>query len=379
MKKNFLFLLIFLISLILVGCGKYNEKDLINDLEKNIKKLNSYKLTGVLEITNNDDTFQYDVDVSYKKDNNYRVSLVNKSNNHEQIILKNNEGVYVITPSLNKSFKFQSDWPNNNSQIYLLQSILNDIKSDNDKKFEEVDGKYILTTKVNYPNNNQLVKQKITIDKDLKICQIEVMDSNDIVQMIMKINSVDYGSDFNDDFFKLDSIVDDIDIDEKKNDKKADDTKQNKNEDLKNQKENDTDSNQKTNDDTNNNSNENTTDNTKTTSTIDDIIYPLYIPIGTSLASKEKIAKTDGERVILTFDGEKPFLLVEETSTVNDEFSVIPTFGEPFFLTDTIGALTDKSLSWSSNGIDYYIVSDTISQVELIEIASSITAIPTIK
>ena len=71
--------------------------------------------------------------------------------------------------------------------------------------------------------------------------------------------------------------------------------------------------------------------------------------------------------------------MVEETSTINEDFSVIPTFGDPYFLTDTIGALTDNSLSWSSNGIDYYIVSDTMSQLELIEIASSITAVPTIK
>jgi len=41
--------------------------------------------------------------------NSLRVSLKNKTNNHEQIILKNSDGVYVLTPSLNKSFKFQSD------------------------------------------------------------------------------------------------------------------------------------------------------------------------------------------------------------------------------------------------------------------------------
>ncbi len=117
----------------------------------------------------------------------------------------------------------------------------------------------------------------------------------------------------------------------------------------------------------------------ETTSTIDDIIYPLYIPTGTVLTNEEKVNKTDGERVILTFEGEKPFLLVEENSTVSDSFDIVPTLGEPYFLADTIAALTNTSLTWSSNGMDYYIVSDALSQTELIEIASSITAIPTIK
>ena len=94
---------------------------------------------------------------------------------------------------------------------------------------------------------------------------------------------------------------------------------------------------------------------------------------------QEKIAKTDGERVILTFDGEKPFLLVEETTTIEEEFSIIPTYGEPYLLIDTVAALTDNSITWNSNGIDYYIVSDVMSQDELIEIARSVNIIPTMK
>lgn len=263
----------------------------------------------------------------------------------------------VVTPSLNKSFKFQSDWPNNNSQIYLLHSLIKDIKSDDEKVVEEKDGKYIFTTKVKYPNNNQLVKQKITIDKDLKIDKIEVLNSDNIMQMTMLINNIEYGSEFNDDYFDLNSIVNEIDNDIA-----------NKNENL--------------NEGINEESNEkkdNKEEKTENTSTLEDIIYPLYIPTGTTLQQQERVSKTDGERVILTFEGEKPFLLVEENSSISNEFDIIPTLGEPYFLTDTIAALTNNSLTWSSNGMDYYIVSDTLSQTELIEIASSITAIPTIK
>ena len=128
-----------------------------------------------------------------------------------------------------------------------------------------------------------------------------------------------------------------------------------------------------------NNPNDNTNNNEQTTSTLEDIIYPLYIPTGTVLTSSEKVSKTDGERVIMTFDGEKPFLLVEETSSIEDEFSIIPTYGEPYLLIDTVGALTDSSISWSSNGIDYYLVSDVMSQDELLDIARSVSVIPMMK
>ncbi len=160
--------------------------------------------------------------------------------------------------------------------------------------------------------------------------------------MIMKFNNIDLKANFDDNYFDLDSIIEEIDVE--------DDTKQ-----------------------------EDSADDSEKTSSLDDIIYPLYIPTGTSLVDREKVAKTDGERIILTFDGEKPFLLVEETASVEKEFSIVPTYGEPFLLADTVGALSSNSITWVSNGIEYYIVSDAMSQVELIEIASSISAIPTMK
>ena len=194
--------------------------------------------------------------------------------------------------------------------------------------------------------------------------------------MTMKFDNIDYNSNFNSNYFDLNSIIDNI---ENPDDKLKNNTKDN-NDNNQTSK----DKNTTTENNNNNNINDKAPDNnkdktTEQSSAIDDIIYPLYIPTGTSLIDKEKVSKTDGERVILTFDGEKPFLLVEETSSVSDEFSIVPTLGEPYLLIDTIGALTNNSITWSSNGIDYYIVSDAMSQIELIEIASSISSIPTMK
>ena len=72
-------------------------------------------------------------------------------------------------------------------------------------------------------------------------------------------------------------------------------------------------------------------------------------------------------------------LLVEETANAADDFTIIPTSGEPYILQDTIGVLADNSLTWSSGGIEYYMVSDVLNQNELVEIASSISSLPTMK
>lgn len=329
MKK--LVLCLFCLLILLTGCGKYDEDDALKDLEKKID--NSYYLEGNLEIVNNDEVYNYEVKSSYKKNDNYKVSLLNKSNNHEQIILKNNEGVYVVTPALNKSFKFQSDWPYNNSQIYLLQSIVSDIKNDKKRDFKKTKDGYLFTTEVNYPNNRKLVKQDIYLDKDLNIKKIKVYDDNGIPLITMNYKKIDYNPTFKKNYFSLDRV------------------KETSKEETK----------------------------VKQVSSIDDSIYPLALPVGTKLSTEEKVSKDNGERVILTFEGEKPFLLVEETASVFDEFTIIPTSGDPYILQDSIGVLGTNSLNWTTGGIEYYIVSDVLNQNELIEIASSISSLPTMK
>ena len=95
MKKIIILMIVMLFFI--NGCGKYSENDVIKDLENKINKLNAYKLSGELEIINNDDVYNYDVEVSYKEKKFYKVTITNVDNNHTQVILKNNDGVYVMT------------------------------------------------------------------------------------------------------------------------------------------------------------------------------------------------------------------------------------------------------------------------------------------
>lgn len=325
--------LILFTCLLLVGCGNYSSKDMVKDLEKKVNNLKGYDLTGQLEITNNDDIYKYDVTVSYAKKDKFRVSLKNQTNNHEQIILKNQDGVYVLTPSLNKSFKFQSDWPYNNSQTYLLQTLLTDIQNDSKKTFKETKDRYIVTTKVDYPNNQDLVKQKIYFDKKLNPKKVEVMNNKNDVLIRMTFNKVNFDAKFKNKYFEL-------------------------NENMKASK---------------------TEETTKTVSKIESDTYPMYVPENTKLASKDTIDLEKGQRVIMTFEGDNPFMFVQQTANVEDELAIVSVYGEPYQLATSVAAISDNMISWVSNGIEYYVVSDNMSEEDLLSVASSVSTMPVSK
>lgn len=326
MKK---IIILFVIGLlVLTGCSKYSKDNIIKDLEKKVS--NGYKLSGSLNVVNNDENYDYDVDV-YNKGDMYKVILTNKANSHTQVILKNKSGVYVLTPALNKSFKFQSDWPYNNSQIYLLKALVNDLKEDKELSYKKTDNGYLFKSKVRYVNNTKLDYQKVVLGKDESFEKVIVYDKDGVEAMTMVFDNINYSYKFKSDEFDLDTIIDNSD------------------------------------------------EEIMESSSLDDIIYPLYVPSGTKLVNEDKIKKDNGERVIMNYDGEKSFLLVEETSDVYSDFTVIPTMGEPYFLMDTLGVATNNSLSWTSAGIDYYLVSDVLSQSEMIEVAQSISGIVSMK
>ena len=342
MKKIFFWGLIFGLFF-LTGCGKYTEKSIVKDINKKFNSLTGYHIEGSMEIYNGDDVYKYDVKSSYENDN-YRVSLTNKSNDHEQIILRNADGVYVLTPSLNKSFKFQSKWPENTSLVYILKSIQEDINNDKKIKLEEKHGNYILTTKISNTNNKNLVYQKIYFDKNLNITKIEVFDELGNKQIKMVYDSIDNKASFNNKYFLVSENMKSSNVENKK---------ENQNDELKNEN--------------------------KETINLEESIYPMYLPSGTYLSDEQTVSKDDGDRVILTFSGESPFIIVEEKANKAEEMEIIPVYGEPTMFTDSVGALSDSSINFISNGVEYYIASDSLTKQEIMQVAESINTLPVMK
>ena len=327
MKKIFIILSMFLL---LCGCGK-SKDNVVKKFQNKIEKSSSYTLKGTMSIVSNEDTFTYNVSASKSKDDYYKVSLINSNNNHEQVILKNKDGVYVVTPDLNKSFKFQSDWPNNGSQSYLLDVLLKDIKNDNNKKVEKKGNSYIITTTVNYSNNKNLVKQKIYVDKNINITKVEVLNEENDVKMKMTYKKTDLKAKFDKKYFDLDENME-YTADEKE-------TKE-------------------------------------TISEIEDIIYPMYMPENSYLDSQHTVAFDEGERVILNFTGDSPFMLVQETVKVEDDYVTIPVYGDPEIIGGSVGSVSTNSANWIVDGIEYYAVSDILDNEELMQVVNSINVVP---
>lgn len=339
--KKFKFLLIGIMLLIMCGCGKTKSENIINKFEDKVNSTKSYQIEGLMEIVSNEETFSYDVAVDYKYEEYYKVKLLNKTNSHEQVILKDGESVYVVTPALNKSFKFQSDWPDNSSQSYLLKSLLNDIKSTDQPLVDENDDYYIVNANVNYPNNSKLTNEKIYFSKDGELKEVQVLNKDGNAIIRMKFNSIKYGAKFDDSNFSLDSLITNSCDEENGCENK-------------------------------NNEGEKSNNESSETGAIKDIIYPLYVPTDTHLSTKDTVETDSGDRVIMTYAGAKPFMIIEEAIKPSNEMEVTSVYGDPLFMTSAVAALSSNALEWQSGNRSYYITSSYLSSEEMMTIAESL-------
>jgi hypothetical protein len=185
---------------------------------------------------------------------------------------------------------------------------------------------YVLTSDVNYPNNKDLVYQKLYFDKNNNLVKNEVYNSDNKLRIKFVVSSIDLKANLDDNLFNVENNVE-----------------------------------------------HNLEADNKVLNPLNEIIYPLYIPSDTYLSSKETISIDNGNRNILTFSGNKEFVLIEEPTMLSQEFETIPVYGEPIMLNGNVGALSGNSIYFTLDNIDYYIAGNDLSTSELLSVASSLS------
>ncbi|MWC30669.1 LolA family protein [Paenibacillus sp. MMS18-CY102] len=165
-------------TIIATACGAKNPESVIKELGKVQNKMESYQAKGTMKLNTSQQPLEYKVEVWYQKDHYYRIALTNEKKDITQIVLRNDDGVFVLTPRLNKVFRFQSDWPDNQGQVYLYQTLLSSILNDESRQFASDNDAYVFDVMANYQNAS-LARQKIWLNKeDFAPSKVEVSDTN---------------------------------------------------------------------------------------------------------------------------------------------------------------------------------------------------------
>ncbi|GAA4724928.1 DUF4367 domain-containing protein [Brevibacillus fulvus] len=335
MRKGAIWLVLLLVlSFTLGGCfGKKTPEDVIGDLNSTLDKISGYKSTAVLTMQTGSTPQEYDVEVWYEKPSYYRVALTSKQRNITQIILRNDEGVFVLTPHLNKSFRFQSGWPENNGPLYLYETLARSIIDDAERQMKMDNKQYVFEVKANYSGNRMLTRQKIWLTEDFKPTRAEIMDTNLNTLVSISFKQFDFNPQFEKDAFDKDRNM--------------------------------------------------STSSLPAIPTLAQggqplpegqfgVIEPTYTPEGVTQVGIEPVDRDGQQMVVLEYKGDYNYRLIESRPT---EATVSYEQGMPLDLGFTIGVLTQnmenqRQLTWELDGVEFTLVGD-LPEEELVNVAKS--------
>lgn len=319
-----------LLCIVLAACGKASQEDVVSKASKEWGEAKGYEVEATMEVRTGAEPRTYDVTVWHTKPDFYRVTVTEQGEDVTQMIVRNEEGVFVVTPSLRKSYKFQSDWPNGNSQAYLIGGLAEDLAADKSAVMTEKEGAYLFEVATRSHEKTALPLQHVTIDKKTMLpTRVSMLDEALEEKVVVTFKKVTLDT-------KRPAAEYAVEKFSEKEEKLA---------------------------------------------TNADIIqkdfstyYPMLNWTHTKLVAEQKLTVNDAERVILTFEGEKPFTLLQQPIVQAD--TMVPVFspGDPADLGYTIGAITDHSISWEKDGIAFFIASTQLSREEMMEVAMTMTA-----
>ncbi len=333
MRKTKLVLALLLIfSIMVTGCGKKDANDVVSDLKNKMDSLDSYKAIGTMKINAGDNPQVYSVEVWYKTPHYYRIELNNVESKVTQIVLRNDDGVFVLDPALNKSYRFKSDWPESNGAVYLFQSLAASIIDDTDRLFTADKDMYLFEVKANYQNQT-LTKQKVWLDKKARPMKVAVFDPNETQLVEMEFTSFEFGSEFDKDSFDMERNLSSFGV------------------------------------------NSLPAMNTIEPSDSFGFIEPAYIPEGISKNSPKFVSKEEGDAVVIKYMGQYNYNIVETRAksimTTAPEASKTDIVNLGF----GIGILNDmtdmRSLTWTYDGVDFKLTGD-LPVNEMITVAKSV-------
>ncbi len=328
-------IMVVVVVLALLGVGVWKvffSGKSISDTLKNVNQnLNSYQLEASMELNNGEEQRTFNVNVSYLKKEDqdlFRVSLYDTTLNQEQIMLRNEEGVYVLTPTLNQVYQFKSGWPLNSPKPYIYQSLLEVF--DGDYTTKKVDDGIIVTSEPTYKNAPQYTKQEIKFTKDLVPLWVHLYNDKNEVLVNVTFTKVETGVEFSEDYFNLS--------------KNMDESRQNLS--------------------------------SSTSSTFDDL--PLLLTgADMNVSVKDQTnASIDGENVYLvSYEGDVAFTVVQKIIEGSDEMSITEVEGDLVLLVNGFACLDTDKVIYLYNGVECTIYGDNLTVTNYIDIANGLEVV----
>ncbi len=310
----------------------FDKSDVGDKLDQINQNLVAYHMEATMDLLDDEETRSYFVTTDYQKKDEqdyFRISLLDKNINQEQILLRNQNGVYVLTPMLNQVYQFKGNYPLNSPKPYLYHSMLEVFNGDHEVK--NMDDGYLISNQPKYENNPEWAKQDIKLSSDLKPVWVNIYNAENEIVVKVTFSKVDLEPTFSDTYFDVSSNMEE--------------------------------------------SRKNMAPSGGSITEEDLPLIPTNGEVYGSLREQTE-ATVNGKTVyILTYEGDHPFTVVQSIVSESQDLLVSEVNGSIVEFTYGVGYVNGYNLTYIYNGVNIDIYSETLTVNQMVAIANSMDVI----
>ncbi|QQE78619.1 outer membrane lipoprotein carrier protein LolA [Alicyclobacillus sp. SO9] len=147
------------------GCGAPSSQSMKPKLQSHVQAMTkqNYKTTATMTVQMDHSSQTYYIETWYESPDVYRISLGESPDKINQVIVKNKNGMFIVSPSLQKVFRFNGNWAQNQGHIYLYTQILQQLSSGDKVTVKKKNGLYQFDMPVS-PANDVVTKEHVQLD-----------------------------------------------------------------------------------------------------------------------------------------------------------------------------------------------------------------------
>lgn len=289
----------------------------INTLQENLE---SYQLEATMQMMDGEDLKKFNVVASYQKigeEDCFRVDLEDQSSHQQQKIIRNQDGVFVVAPALNRAFQFKSEWPFNSFKPYIMQSIIKIF--DGEYESEKISDGYLVSAPLSYSSDPRVTHLEVRFDQELQLQNVTLYDENEAEIVMLDVTRFAWNPTLEKNLFTV----------------------------------------------------QNDAATQSNVSFTDDLpLYPLEM-LGNELVDQTTAEINGEEKHILRFSGDEHFTIIENSLTVSDEFVIEEVSGDLLEVSGALAFISDDVVTLFEGDMLCQVFSDALTTEQKLQVVSS--------
>ncbi|GMA51142.1 sporulation protein YdcC [Alicyclobacillus contaminans] len=173
------------------GCGSPSKSEVASSLQTQAEKLESvnYQSEAKMTVQMDNGAQTYYVHTSYESPDVYKIELGDANKNINQVIVRNANGMFVVSPSLQKVFRFNGNWAQNQGHLYLYDQLLQQLATDKNVKLTKQGSDYLFALPSSQ-DGDIVSRQEVTMDaKTFTPKKVVLYDKDDTAVVTLQFTS----------------------------------------------------------------------------------------------------------------------------------------------------------------------------------------------